>query len=203
MESMAASATSSCSLLLLFCTVLLLCPAHGCDRCVRRSKAAYQASSLALNGTRACCPPVYSLIFMCAFTRFFVSLVLLIETVRAAGSCGYGSQAGTFLAAAAGPALYRSGVGCGACYQVRCTDPELCSGAGARVVLTGRAANNRTDLVLSGAAYAAMARAGADAARLRERRVVDVEYKRYIAGASGPFRRCLVDRFVFFSCPEQ
>jgi hypothetical protein len=77
--------------------------------------------------------------------------------VRAAGSCGYGSQAETFLAAAAGPALYRGGVGCGACYQVRCTDAELCSGAGARVVPTGRAANNRTDLVLSGAVFAAMA----------------------------------------------
>jgi len=37
--------------------------------------------------------------------------------------------------------------------------------------------SNRTGLVLSGAAYAAMARAGR-AARLRARRVVDVEYKR-------------------------
>ena len=62
--------------------------------------------------------------------------------------------------------------------QVRCGDSELCSAAGAKVVVTDQArTSNRTGLVLSGAAYAAMARSGR-AARLRARRVVDVEYKR-------------------------
>jgi hypothetical protein len=43
--------------------------------------------------------------------------------------------------------------------------------------------SNRTTLVLSAAAYAAMASAG-KAARLRDRRVVDVEYKRYLGAAT-------------------
>jgi hypothetical protein len=65
--------------------------------------------------------------------------------------------------------------------QVRCRDSELCSAAGAKVVVTDQArttTSNRTGLVLSAAAYAAMATSAGKAARLRDRRVVDVEYKR-------------------------
>ncbi|CAI9095612.1 OLC1v1031601C2 [Oldenlandia corymbosa var. corymbosa] len=95
------------------------------------------------------------------------------------GACGYGEYGRTVNdgQVTGVSRLYRGGAGCGACYQVKCTVPGLCSDEGATVVVTDYGEGDRTDFILSTAAYAKLARP-ALADKLFAYGVVDVTFAR-------------------------
>ncbi|XP_059314460.1 expansin-like A1 [Lycium ferocissimum] len=96
------------------------------------------------------------------------------------GACGYGNLAIGFYGgrlAAAIPSLHKDGAGCGACYQMRCKDPKICSKEGTTVIVTDLNTNNKTDFVISSRAFMAMANPG-KAKDVLKLGIADVEYKR-------------------------
>jgi len=94
------------------------------------------------------------------------------------GACGYKEYGRTINGGEVSGVskLYRSGTGCGACYQARCTGPA-CSEDGVKVVATDYGEGDNTDFILSLRAYSKLARPNM-AEQLFACGVVNVEYKR-------------------------
>ncbi|KAG9451691.1 hypothetical protein H6P81_004595 [Aristolochia fimbriata] len=95
------------------------------------------------------------------------------------GACGYGEFGRDLNGGEVGAVakLYRNGAGCGGCYQVRCTNPELCDQDGLKIVVTDYGEGDRTDFILSPRAYNKLAAPKASEV-LFAFGVVDVEYRR-------------------------
>lgn len=140
---------------------------------------------------------------ICSSSTFWSPFVLKI----AAGRCGYGKFGATINGGhvSAASDLYRDGVGCGACYevknylkenkygtllreqwfipkscfyQVRCTNINYCSDKGVTAVVTDHGSSDRTDFILSRRAFGRMAQNADAAVSLLALGVVDIEYRR-------------------------
>ncbi|CAK9172643.1 unnamed protein product [Ilex paraguariensis] len=96
------------------------------------------------------------------------------------GRCGFGTFGATINDGdvSAVSDLYRDGLGCGACYQVRCTNSNYCSDKGVTVVITDHGGGHQTDFILSRRAFGRMAQTTDAAASLFALGVVDIEYRR-------------------------
>ncbi|WOL07135.1 expansin-like B1 isoform X1 [Canna indica] len=141
-----------CTKMFLFLLPFLLCHsmarADTCSDCFTQSRAAYYPNS-DQQGTES-------------------------------GACEYGAFGATLNGGdvSAASNLYKNGVGCGACYQVRCTNAKYCSNNGVTIVITDSGASDNTDFILSQHAFSKMGLNADAGASLLSLGVVGIEYRR-------------------------
>lgn len=107
------------------------------------------------------------------------------------GACGYGTAVdqAPFSAkiTAGGPSIYKSGKGCGACYEVKCTTNSACSENPVTVVLTDECPGCVSESVhfdLSGTSFGAMAKSG-EADKLRAAGQLNIQYRKVACNYPG------------------
>ncbi|KAH9617866.1 hypothetical protein KSS87_021812 [Heliosperma pusillum] len=102
------------------------------------------------------------------------------DSPLSSGACGYGAVALNFnegFLVGGIPSLYNNGAGCGACFQIRCSNSALCSKSGTKVIMTDLNKDSNVDFVLSSRAFKAMAKPGMDQGVLKLG-IANIEYKR-------------------------
>ncbi|XP_071724487.1 expansin-like B1 [Rutidosis leptorrhynchoides] len=96
------------------------------------------------------------------------------------GACSYGTFGATLNGGdvSAVSNLFRDGLGCGACYQVRCKNGYYCTDKGVTVAITDQGSSDNTDFIMSKKAFSKMAKTTDSAQSLLSLGIVDIEYKR-------------------------